>query len=363
MTQPVPRTLLKWSGARVRTLILFITLTALLGCAPRGRMDFVDGPIPSAKKVRIHIATERNLASINGTQFGQTRSNKLRFGWVDISIPPTHQKGQIEWPGHAKPDPSKHFVVAGGAQLKNLTAFRKQIVGDQTDKSPITVFVHGYNTNNAEATYLLAQVMYDFGNTGTAVLFSWPSAATTTGYVYDRDSVIFARDALERLLSELVLKTDRPVIVMAHSMGTQLTMEALRQISIGGNKAVLQRLEAVALVAPDIDEDVFIRQMARIDPVPKNFNLLVTQQDKALGISALLTGRKRRLGAIKDTSTLEDLPIRVIDLSKTGSGRGLQHNVAFESQAAIKFLKGLVQLATEPIKKLAVVTAGTVADR
>lgn len=348
----------------MRAILIALCLISLAACSPRGRLDFVNATPPAeATMLRVHVATERSPEALDGSQFGQARSDKLHFGWVDISIPPNHQKGVIEWPGNARPDPALHFVATDGDVVPDMAGFLRHVMRDGTPGEPITVFVHGYNTNNAEAVHLVAQTAHDYGQTGSAVLFSWPSAARLGGYVYDRDSVMFARDALETLLTRLTAATattGRRVQLVGHSMGTQLVMETLRQMSIGGNRAPLRRLDGVILVAPDIDEDVFIRQMARIDPIPQDFMVLVTEQDKALSASAWLTGNKRRLGAIRDTSALEGLPITVVDLSEVAGRRGLQHKVAFESAAAIDFLLGLGQLALEPVKQLTVVAAGAV---
>lgn len=345
----------------MRAFWILLCLLSLAACSQRGLLEFVDTAPPAhASKLRVHIATERNLEALDGSQFGQARSDRMHFGWVDISIPPTHEKGVIEWPGNARPDPAQHFVATGGDVVSGMPEFLRRVERDGVVGEAITVFVHGYNTNNAEAVYLVAQTAHDYGETGSAVLFSWPSAAKLRGYVYDRDSVMFARDALERLLTRMTAATGRPIQIVAHSMGTQLVMETLRQMSISGNRAPLRALDTVVLVSPDIDEDVFRRQMARIEPVPEPFMVLVTEQDKALSASAWLTGNKRRLGAIRDTSALEGLPITVVDLSKVSDGRGLQHKVAFESAAAIDFILGLADLALEPVRQLTVVAAEAV---
>ena len=204
----------------------------------------------------------------------------------------------------------------------------------------VVLFVHGFNVNNAEAVYRLAQIAHDYETDDPVISFSWPSAGDPRGYVYDRDSVIFARDDLESLLLGLS-REKRRVLIIAHSMGSQLVMETLRQISISGKGRALTSIMGVALISPDIDEDVFLRQSRRIEPFPEPFMIVVSRRDRALGLAALLTGTPSRLGSIKDPSRLAQLPIEIIDLSSIPGGDRVGHSTAFTAPEAIRLLRDL----------------------
>lgn len=274
-----------------------------------------------------------------GQRLGDVRDPTLRYGRVDLSIPPAHATGRIEWPGSETPDPQRHFLASANMRYTGAPAFLRAL-DEASPGSDVVVFVHGFNVNSAEAIYRLGQVAVDYAADDPVIAFSWPSAGSPRGYVYDRDSVMFARDGLEELLTTLV-DADHGVLLVTHSMGSQLVMETLRQMSISGKGRVLSRLTGVALISPDIDEDVFVRQASRISPMPQPFALLISGKDRVLELSALLTGKPTRLGSIDDPSRLDDLPVSVIDLSAMSGGVPGGHLTAFTAPEAILFLAGL----------------------
>ncbi len=312
-----------------------------MGCAPRGAFNLEGIKLEEAQTIQpIFVATNRQKGDVSTQgffrqEFGDNRNSEVRFARMDISIPDTHELGQIEWPGYAKPDPEKHFVVQNQELYDGSSDFLADLNESRED---VFLFVHGFNVNNAEAIYRLAQVAHDYQARLPVVAFSWPSAGSPQGYAYDRDSVMFSRDGLEELLM-LLAKRKRRVYLVAHSMGSHLVMETLRQMSISGNRRGIEQLAAVALISPDIDEDVFKQQARRIDPLPKPFTLMVSQRDKALDLAAFLTGKPNRLGSIPSAESLDGLPISVIDLSDVKGGDGAGHATAFTSPEAIEQLR------------------------
>lgn len=329
---------------RFVVMVLLAGLTA--ACSPRGMISYL--PLPAAageELVRVFVATNRNSfkhddVELVRQQFGDRRSDVLRFGQIDISIPPVHELGQIEWPGHATPDPQRHFVTRNGKAYETQAAFLRDVRAEQGDSKELLLFVHGFNVNVSESIYRLAQLSYDYDSDMPAIAYSWASAGDPRGYVYDRDSVIFSRDGLEEVLT--LFANDRwNIHLVAHSMGSQLVMETLRQMSISGKQRILKRIETLALISPDIDEDVFVQQASRIDPFPKQTVLMVSSKDRALGLSAWLTGKPRRLGSIADQDLLGDLPVEVIDLSDIEGGDRTGHATAFTAPVAIRLLRRL----------------------
>ena len=92
----------------------------------------------------------------------------------------------------------------------------------------------------------------------------------------------------------------RDITIFAHSMGSWLTMEALRQYSIR-NGGLNDKITNVVLASPDLDVDVFWRQMETLGPDRPPFTILVTQDDRALWFSRLIAGASR-LGGTDPTS-------------------------------------------------------------
>jgi len=330
---------------RTILLCLFIGLSA---CAPANRIEYLPGPLATGQSLQqVFIVTNRvePLETFLGERhrsLGGERGEELQFARADMSIPPNHEPGQIEWATRGNPDPNRHFVVRDGEEFESQSGFINALRNATPDgNSQVIVYVHGYNTNFARVLYRVAQLAHDYGEDVPVVAFSWPSAGTLSGYVYDRDSMIYSRDDLEALLTMLD-REGRDIVLAGHSMGTQLVMETLRQMSIGENRAVLRDLELVALLSPDIDVEVFRRQASRVTPFPDNFYIFVSAEDQALNFSALLTGAPRRLGSIEDPTELADLPVTVLELTDfSTSGDILGVDLTATSPEVIAMLNAL----------------------
>lgn len=270
------------------------------------------------------------------------RPDDMEYEALDVSIPPTHKTGEIEWPS-GEPDANTDFVVVGERRFSSGTSFANDVARSDTSRRDETfVFVHGYNTRHAEAVYQIAQFVHDFGVPTPPVLFSWPSAGVNAGYVYDRDSALLARDKLEELLISLS-RGSRKIILVGHSMGSYLIMETLRQIDFKDSLNIAREIDALVLMAPDIDGELFRSQADSIPDLPQPFILMVAEQDQALEISSLLTGRRPRLGAQTDRSVVGDLPISLIDVSDLSTGGEFDHKIATTSPAAIAIIRRLAE--------------------
>jgi len=330
-------------GTALRRLALGVLATALVACSPRQAAQFA-APDPSASIERIFVATELDLDDL-GRQFGKERPTGLKYLHLDVSIPPTHSPGKVEWP-EGPPDAATDFVMTGSHVYRGAAemrgAMRRRTPGTET-----LVFVHGYNNTFSDAVYRFAQMRADFGSTGPGLLYSWPSAGDPRGYAYDRDSVLYSRDDFGEVLGHLTRTGDDRVFLLAHSMGSQLVMETLRQAALRGDRALLNRINGVVLMSPDIDPDVFRAQAEVIGPLPQPFLIFVSQQDRALSLAGLLTGRKPRLGTIDSAEQLEGIDgVRVVDFTALGDGEGLNHATAVTSPAAIEVLKGMISQLT-----------------
>ena len=328
----------------LRRLALGVLAAALVACSPRQAAQFA-APDPAASVERVYVATELELDDL-GRQFGKERPRGLKYLHLDVSIPPTHTPGKVEWP-EGPPDAATDFVMTGSHVYRGAAemrgAMRRRTPGNET-----LVFVHGYNNTFSDAVYRFAQMRKDFGTTGPGLLYSWPSAGDPRGYAYDRDSVLYSRDDFGKVLKSVTARGDDRVFLLAHSMGSQLVMETLRQAALRGDRALLSRINGVVLMSPDIDPDVFRIQAAAIGQLPQPFLIFVSQQDRALSLAGLLSGRKPRLGTIDNPRQLEGVEgVRVIDITALGDGEGLNHSTAVTSPAAIEVLKGMISQLTD----------------
>ncbi len=174
------------------------------------------------------------------------------------------------------------------------------------------------------------------------MLFTWPSRGTALSYFYDRDSAVYSRDALEAVLNAVVAdKQVKKVAILAHSMGNYLAVETLRQMAIR-DKGLPKKITDIMLASPDIDVDVFRRQIAEIEKNDKSppVTLFVSQDDKALGISKLIWGDEPRLGAVDPTQEpyegiLEKAHVRVVDLTDVKTDDALAHGKFASSDVVV----------------------------
>lgn len=322
-------------------VILALTLIVLTACAPRGVLTVDTGAGEVGEVRSVFVGTTREIdETTNDFGFGRLR-NATAFGRYDISIPPERRPGKINWPRRgAVPDPRTEFLTTGAAQFDGAREFRADL-GRALRQRPagqrdVTVFVHGFNTTFAEGVYRIAQMSHDLNLPGEVVHYAWPSRANPLGYVYDRDSALFGRDGMETLLNEVAASGADRILLVAHSMGSALTMETLRQIAIRGNSRLLSRLSGVVLISPDLDVDVFHAQASAIDKLPDPFIIFTSRRDRALALSARLTGQQDRLGNLRDVAEVSDLAVTVVDVAAFNVGAG--HFNVVNSPALIALL-------------------------
>jgi esterase/lipase superfamily enzyme len=174
----------------------------------------------------------------------------------------------------------------------------------------VLIYVHGFNQTFETAVLDAARLSDGIRFHGDTLAFAWPSKAKLLDYGYDRDSAMWSRDALEKVLD---------VHIVAHSIGTMLTMEALRQLYAHQGDAAAERLGAVVFAAPDIDMDVFTSSVDHIGPIARKITLLTATNDRALAVSRWMAGGMTRVGGAQKAQ-LEQLGLHVMDASQEGWG-------------------------------------------
>jgi len=274
-----------------------------------------------AQQVPLFVASTRHKA-------GEAPAEVVaRFSLQNVSVPAGHRAGEIEQPSFGAANPEKHFVVTARRSLEP-DAFRAELashisgrVGNSRD---VLLYVHGFNTSLEEARFRVAQIVADGGFTGVPILFAWQSKGELFAYESDKEAATASRDALQRLMMDIAQAPGvGRVQILAHSMGSWLTMEALRETAIAGHADLDGKLGSVMLAAPDIDLGVFRQQVARLDPA--RISVFVSRDDRALSLSSRIAGSRARLGAMdpsnpKDAAAIDAMGVRVYDLSMLSKG-------------------------------------------
>ena len=325
-----------------RILMLALGLAILVSCTQRGTVTLDASAAAVGKVEKIFIGTTR-IQEQDGS-FGSHRSEEVRFARYDVSIPPDRQLGEINWPRRGgRVDPQTQFLTTDEEVYQSSVTFRADLKRQlAASDGEAVIFIHGYNTNFAEGVYRVAQFTHDLQLPGAVIQYSWPSAAEPLGYAYDRDSAIFARGGLESLIHEVAAAGARRILLVAHSMGAAVTMEALRSAAIRGDKRTLALIGGVILISPDIDVDVFREEARGVGKLPQPFVIFGSDRDKFLRLSAALTGQQERLGSLSDVARVADLKVTFLDVSAFTDGAG--HFVVGDSAALILLLDRIAEV-------------------
>jgi esterase/lipase superfamily enzyme len=190
----------------------------------------------------------------------------------------------------------------------------------QVGAGDVLIYVHGFKQTFETAVLDGAHLSDGIKFRGRTMVFSWPSKAGLFDYAYDRDSAMWSRDDFERVLSALVSAPGGGrVHIVAHSMGTMLTLESLRQLYARYGDTVTSKIGAVVFAAPDIDMDVFSSAIHRIGPLAGKITVIAATNDRALALSGQIAGGMTRVGAA-EKDVIQRLGVRVVDASQEGWG-------------------------------------------
>lgn len=319
--------------------------------------EVFSGPKAAPSEITMFIASTRKKS--NG---GVVEAS---FSLQTVGVPKDHKTGAIEAPFLGTPDKHSHFTVLRRRALEPedfKTELATHISGRVGNSRDILVYVHGFNNSLEEARFRLAQLAADGGFTGVPILFAWATKGDFFAYESDKESATASRDALEKLLLQL---SETPGVgriqILAHSMGTWLAMEALRECAIGGHRDLNGKLGDVMLAAPDIDLSVFRQQISRLDS--SHIFIFVSHGDRALSLSSSIAGDRPRLGAMnpsdpKDSETLASLGVRVYDMSALSSSFIGHDTYAAAPEAVERIKQTLTKKRQEDETVQAVIDAG-----
>ncbi|MEP2706019.1 MAG: alpha/beta hydrolase [Roseibium sp.] len=321
-----------YSVVRIPVVVLSL-LFLLAACTSRpetGALAINTQQAEGAKSHDILIASTRAKDDSPDTYFGGNRSATLNYAKADISVPPTHVPGAIEWPSTLPGNPKTDFVARSAGYIDNEDAFLAELNAKlrklPKGKREIMLFIHGYNTMFAEGLYRFTQFVHDANADVVPVLFTWASQGHVTGYIYDLNSVAIARDNLEQTMMLLAKSEADSIGILAHSMGNYLLLETGRQMKQSNKRILESKIGSVVMAAPDIDIDLFKSTLRHVGRPNKPYIIVVSRDDSALRVSRKLAGGIERVGAYSDDEELAELGAVVIDVTDLKSSQTSSHS-------------------------------------
>jgi esterase/lipase superfamily enzyme len=346
---------MKSSNRFARIVFLLIIPLALSGAAGCSTTTVSEAPVIGVdySVVRVLYATDRNKTeSTKPDEVYGGRRGELSYGYCDVSIPRDHRMGELESPRGLldfffPEDPSKHVMLLEVTpdEKENFYANLGARVR-ASDKDSAFLFVHGFNTTFEDAARRTAQMSYDLTFDGASVFYSWPSEGKATAYTVDEQNVAWAEANLRNFFEEFVTRSEAEnIYVIAHSMGNRAVTRALSSF-MAERPDLKSRIKEVILTAPDIDADVFKRDIApQLIAAGQPITLYSSSNDLALTASRKIHGYPRAGDSGKGIVVLPG--IETVDATGMDTGF-LGHSYFAETRSVLADLYGLINEGRRP---------------
>jgi esterase/lipase superfamily enzyme len=294
----------------LRGLASAATALAVAGCAGMATGSHFGASALVNTPTLLVATTRKPVGSARAKPwFGTERSRKITLARATLT-PPDDGRFSLSSIGLAD------WRIASIEPVSQIDDF----FGHTTGGRDLLIYVHGFNQTFEAAALDAARLSGGIRFAGDTMIFSWPSRASLLDYNYDRESAMWSRDALDQVLEDLLANPAvGRVNMVAHSVGTMLTMEALRELYGKLGDYAADRIGAVVFASPDIDMDVFTASVQRIGPLAPKVTIITATDDRALAVSRWVNGSTTRVGAA-EKAQLEKLGLRVIDASSQGWG-------------------------------------------
>jgi|GEM_PF-936623 len=285
---------------------------------------------PNFLKYIVFYGTNRAIdIELKKIQYKNNRDNVLHLGFCEISIPSTHKIGNLERPSWFRrllfeESPDNNFTILSNKKTEEqeFISLLQQRIG-QSDEKDVLLFIHGFNVKFDEAMLRTAQLGFDLNFKGGVTAFSWPSSGYIGGYITDMDSARLSSDYLCSFIKLLIKDNVNKLNIIAHSMGNVVLTQALLQLKQEKNMSNIT-VNQIILAAPDIDKDIFIKQIMPSINGMARITLYASSKDKALLASKKIRNEYERLGEggknIVIVDGLESIDASRVDTSLLGHG-------------------------------------------
>ncbi len=168
----------------------------------------------------------------------------------------------------------------------------------------VILFTHGYNETYLETASRLARFQNATQFKGPLIQYSWPSHSKTLRYATDGTNLQLYKPQYAQAVTKLTsLPEIKSLILISHSLGSQLLLHGLQDIDIRSDKSntidYSKKITNVILASPDIDKQIFesiaSQHILTEDKVRNGRRITVygSAKDKAIQLSHIINGYER----------------------------------------------------------------------
>ena len=312
--------------------LLLISVIFVAACAVQPRAIIVPSAQTGHEVLPVFVGTTRAVDP-QGRPSWDAIPGPLAYATHQVAYPRTRAPGEVPM-ARARPDPETDFAIAAIAPFASPAAFSQSLRATLTQRPAgrrqVLVYVHGFNVTFAEGLYRTAQIVRDWDIAHVPAYFSWPSTLSPVEYRHDRRALQDSQQALARFLTAIVDAGAEGIVLLAHSLGAELVTETVAGLQTGGNRAILERIDGVFLVSPDLSVERFREITDARPPLPEPFVVFTSAEDRILRFSSLAHGGSMRLGNLTDPALLADRGVLLLDLTSYREGH-LDHRAAFSA--------------------------------
>ncbi|ABL66522.1 alpha/beta hydrolase [Chlorobium phaeobacteroides] len=274
--------------------------------------------------IRVFYATDRALngQSDHSELYGGERG-AVTYGVCEVGISQGHGIAEPDMRLYGEPDRKN---PDSDAELQAVNLICEMDFFSELDRSvkgspsgDLLLFVHGYNLTFEKAALNTALLFCDLGFNGAPLFYSWPSRGSISKYAIDETNIEWSQPDLKRFLEAVARRSGaKDIYLMAHSLGNRAMTKALIEL-LQEQPQLKNRFKALILMAPDIDAEIFKRDIApKLTDTGAFVTLYASCDDKALQLSTDVHGYMRA-GDISQRSLL--VPgIEIIDVTSVDTG-------------------------------------------
>ena len=255
--------------------------------------------IPDRNQVVVEVlyATDRKVDNPNRVidYYGGERG-ELRYGTCQVVVN-TQKNGITSYADMQLWHLDNSYPLYGETELRQIKELSPDAFTDylstrlaQTEDKSALIFIHGFAKKFERAARTTAKLTYELSYQGIPILYSWPSNGSPAAYTGDMASMDWSTPHLQQFLDRLSTQHDVETIhLIAHSLGNRGLLNALKGLINSSSPVKQWKFGEVILVAPDVDKDIFERDIApQITQTNSRITLYVSSVDFPLLVSRKL---------------------------------------------------------------------------